>query len=252
MEKIEIYEKLNKNIQDLEIIENEISMMELAIYQKTIEKLKENKINELKEFFEQQARYYNQKSDKYEKEIDRNIEIYEKEIEKLINSYDSLYINVFKIMQTAINNQKIAIANIVTTTHRMQKDNLSDMEKQAVQNIIIDCAQKKLDYAIVVDECKARIKWCIENVEKDINEIFRNNIYQMQLYKENIVSRIRRMIFNALSGRNKYKEFLINYENEYLSDVKTKNNLKVLDIIATLKGIVKQMEETRKQICKSA
>lgn len=248
MEKNQIFQKLNENMQDLEIIENEISMIELAIYQKNIERIKEQKLNEVREFSEQQARNYNQKSEKYQFEINRNIEKYKEQIEKLINAYDNLYINIFKIMQSAINNQKIAMANIVTLTERLNKEKITDEEAQNIQNTIIACAQKKLNYAVIIDECKARIKWCIQNVQKDMNEIFVNNIYQLQIYKENIVNKLKRIIINKISGKSKYKRFLENYETEYMKDIKNKNSSRVFDIISTLKGIMKQMEEVKEKI----
>ena len=136
-------------------------------------------------------------------------------------------------MQNAINNQKIAIANIVTLTEKLQKEKLTDEEIQKIQNTIIACAQKKLNYAVIVDECKARIKWCIENV---------------QIYEDNIFTKIKRIIFNKISGKSKFKRFLENYENEYIKDIKFKNSSKVLDVIYTLKGIMKQMEEVKEQI----
>jgi len=46
-------------------------------------------------------------------------------------------------------------------------------------------------------------------------------------------------------GMNKFGR---NYEIEYLKDIKQKNNAKILDITSTIKGIIKQMEETKKQI----
>lgn len=81
------------------------------------------------------------------------------------------------------------------------------------------CAQKKLNYAVIIDECKARIKWCIENVQADINEIFMNNIYQLQIYEDNIFTKIKRIIFNKILGKSKFKRFLENYENEYIDEV---------------------------------
>lgn len=248
MDEIEIFEKLNENMQNLENVENEISMLQLAIYQKKIEKLKECKINEIREFFEQQSKFYNQNSEKYEYEIEKNINNYKEQLEKLINVYDNLYVNIFKIMQNAINNQKIAIANIVTLTERLQKEKNTDEEIQKMQNTMIACAQKKLNYAVIIDECKARIKWCIENVQVDINEVFINNIYQLQIYENNIFTKIKRIIFNKISGKSKFKRFLENYENEYIKDIKAKNSLKVLDIVSTLNGIMKQMEKVKEQI----
>ena len=248
MDEIQIFEKLNENMQNLENVENEISMLQLAIYQKSIEKLKDCKMNEIREFFEQQSRFYNQKSEKYEYEIEKNINKYKEQLEKLINVYDNLYVNIFKIMQNAMNNQKIAIANIVTLTEKLQKKKLTDEEIQKIQNTIRACAQKKVNYAVIIDECKARIKWCIENVQTDINEIFINNIYQLQIYEDSIFTKIKRIIFNKISGKNKFKRFLENYENEYMKDIITKNTSRILDAIFTLKGIMKQMEEVKEQI----
>ena len=200
MDKNELFEKLNENLENLDNVDKEIGMIELAIYQKTIEQLKNNKINEIRNFFEQQAKIYNQNSKKYEKEIENNIKKYEEQIEKLVNVYDELYINIFKIMQNAKDNEKIAIANIVTLSDRLQKE--KNIEQQLQKNIIA-CIQKKLNYSVIIDECKARIEWCIENVKEDINQIFIIEANQLQLYKENIVSKIRRIIFNKISGKSR-------------------------------------------------
>lgn len=248
MDEIQILEKLNENMQNLENVENEISMLQLAIYQKNTEKLKECKLNEIREFFEQQLRFYNQKSEKYEVEIEKNINKYKEQLEKLIHVYDNLYINIFKIMQNAMNNQKIAIANIVTLTEKLKEKTHNDEEIQEIKNMIMACAQKKLDYAVMIDECKARMKWCIENVQTDINEVFINNIYQLQIYEDDIFTKIKRIIFNKISGKSKFKRFLENYENEYIKDIKIKNTSKILDVISILKGIMKQMEKVKEQI----
>lgn len=248
MDEVEIFEKLNENMLNLENVENEISMLQLAIYQKNIEKLKECKMNEIKEFFEQQSKFYNQRSEKYKYEIEKNINKYKEQLEKLINVYDNFYINIFKIMQKARDNQKIAIANIVTLTETAKKEKNADEEIQKIRNTIVACAQKKLNYAVIIDECKARIKWCIENVQADINEVFMNNIYQLQIYEDNIFTKIKRIIFNKISGKSKFKRFLENYENEYIKSIKAKNSSKVLDIVATLNGIMKQMEKVKEQI----
>ena len=151
-------------------------------------------------------------------------------------------------MQNAVDNQKIALANIVTLTEKLQKEKLTNEETQKIKNTIIACAQKKLNYAVIIEECKARIKWCIENVQADINEVFINNIYQLQIYEDNIFTKIKRIIFNRISGKSKFKRFLENYENEYITDIKLKNSSKILGVISTLKGVMKQMEEVKKQI----
>ena len=248
MEENPILKKLDENLYDLENVEKETAMVELAIYQKSIEELKNQKINEIKELFEQQATFYNQKSEKYDYEINRNIENYKNELEKLIDAYDNFYINVFKIMENAINNQKIAIANIVILTKRLKNNDANDEEIEKIKNTIIACAEKKLNYSIIIEECRARIKWCIAKLQNDINEIFINNIYQLEIYDENIVTKIKRKFLNIIFGKSNYNKFIKNYEMNYLKDIKLKNNDKILDITSTLKGIKKQINETKKQI----
>ena len=78
--------------------------------------------------------------------------------------------------------------------------------------------------------------------------MFTNNIYQLQIYDENIFIKIKRAIFNKISGKSKFKGFLENYENEYMKGIRAKNSSKVLDRVATLSGIMKQMEEVKEQI----
>ena len=243
-----MFEKLNENLYDWENIENEICMVELAIYQKKIEELKNQKLYEIREMFEQQARFYHQKGEKYQHKVGKNIQKYKNEIEKLIHIYDQLYINVFKIMQSAINNQKIAMANIVTLTERLQKKDSKDEEIGKIKSIIMACAEKKLNYDIMIDECKARIKWCIQNVQNDINEIFINHVYQLQINKENIVHKLRRIIVNQISGKRKYKRFLENYETQQMKENNIRNDVRILDVISTLKAMMKQMEKVKEQI----
>ena len=76
MDEIQRLKELNENIQDIGNIENEITMVQLAIYQKNIEKLKDFKMLKIREYFEQQIKFYNQKILKYENEIENNINKY--------------------------------------------------------------------------------------------------------------------------------------------------------------------------------
>lgn len=248
MDENQIFEKLNKNLYNLDNVENEISMIKLAMYQKNLKDLKATKINELREFFEQKAKFYNQKIEKYNYEINNNIENYQIQIDKLINAYNNLYLNLFKIMANAINNQKITIANIVTLTEKLKKEDIKNEEIQRIRSTIIACAEKKLNYAVIIDECNARLKWCIENAINNINEIFKNSIYQLQIYDENIFNKLKRSFYNIIFGKSSYKKFIDNYKSECLKNITHKNNAKILDIVSTMKGIIKQMEETKKQI----
>ena len=211
-------------------------------------KIKSQKINETRDFLEKQAINYGQKYEKYQNQISSNMEKYVKKLEALVNAYDNLYLNTFKIMESARNNQKVSVANIITLEEKINKtENIK--EKQNLQNMVIACAQKKLNYSVITDECDARIMWCIENVQKDINEIFMNNYNKIEIYKTNdIVKKIRKFFFNKISGKKRYADFLSNYENEYMKEISTKCNSKIFEIIATSKGVTLQMENVKKQI----
>lgn len=247
MDKIQILKELDENVKNMEKINDELSMLNFAIYQKGAEKLKEEKIQNIKNFFNNEAKKYSLNSDKFKDEIQLNVNKYEEQINKLITAYDDMYLNVFKIMQGAINNQKIAIANIVTEIDK--RDNNEDIDKaENINNIIIACVQKKLNYAVIIDECYARLNWCIDELQKDLNEIFINNTVQLQAYNENVVVKLRNIIVNKIFGKGKYKKFLLNYENEYLTHIKEKNNLKIMNIVATSIGVSKQMENVTEQI----
>lgn len=248
MDTNELIKKMNDNLLMLEDVNKEISMIELAIYQKSIEKIKSQKINETRDFLEKQAINYGQKYEKYQNQISSNMEKYVKKLEAVVNAYDNLYLNTFKIMENARNNQKVSVANIIILEEKINKtENIK--EKQNLQNMVIACAQKKLNYSVITDECDARIMWCIENVQKDINEIFMNNYNKIEIYKTNdIVKKIRKFFFNKISGKKRYADFLSNYENEYMKEISTKCNSKIFEIIATSKGVTLQMENVKKQI----
>ncbi len=248
MDKIDIIEILNNNLQELSIVENEIGMLELAKYQKTIEKIKSENIKKMEKYFEEQAKIYNQKISKYQDEIEYILKEYEKQIQNIINKYDEIYLNVFKVRQNALNNQKISIANIVTITKKMNNENLKQEEKVQMESIRIACAQKKLDYSIIVEECEARIKWCTANIEKDINEIFESKIQELEIYKDDIFQKVKRILFNKITGKGKYKRVLNKYKEESLKDIQKKSKIKSKELVYTLKGIVIQMDEAKKQI----
>ena len=108
-ENIQMLKELNENMQKLRNIENEINMLELALYQKNVEEIKEKKITEVRKFFERQSKFYNQKTEKYKKDIENNIEKYNMQIEKLIlsNNLTMIVVQHDKIFIDKIANKMI-------------------------------------------------------------------------------------------------------------------------------------------------
>ena len=268
MDKENILKKLSENIQNIEEIDNQIAMVGLAIYQKNIEKIKSQKIQEIRNFFNENAKRYNQKSENFSDKIDNCVKEYSERIDCLIESYDNMYLNVFKIMQNALDMQKISIANIVTLLNAGDSEEI----KEKVKNSILAYAEQKLNYSIVVQECAARSEWCIENVKKDIEEVFivkeeksekfwnpekdiateavivKEETKQLQMYNKNIINKITEKISNIFLGKSKYKKFLENYENEFLKKIDEKNKIKIIDTINTMKGVINQMAVLNRDI----
>lgn len=248
MEKVQMYEMLNQNIQAMDYVEKQIAMLQLAMYEKRVQEIKERKISEIRNFFELQSKLYNQKVEKYETEIENNVEMYKKQLERLIVAYNNAYVDTFKMMQEAMNDQKFAIANIITLSKKLQSDGITDVEKSNIQNKIKADVQKKLNFSVIIDECKARMSWYIENVQADLNNLFVVSSNQLQAYDENIFTKIRRIVSNKLSGKSKFKNFLENYEKENIRSIEVKNNIKMLDLYVILKGVKKQVAYVRNEI----
>ena len=73
MDKEQILIGLDENLKKLDDLNKEIFMTLLAIYQKRIEKLKNENIKEFKQWIGQQAEYYGQNISKYNSEIEKYI-----------------------------------------------------------------------------------------------------------------------------------------------------------------------------------
>lgn len=248
MDKVEVFKKLNENLINLNKVENKISILKLAIYQKEIELAKEKILNELKKYFDNQLKIYYQKEIKFQGIVKENIKILNNQIDSLIELYDELYLNVFKIMQNASNNQKKEIANIIILEEQKNNKDITNKKIEEIKRKKIAYVQKKINYSVIIEECSARINWCIENSKLDINKISNYILFEKQLCKKTLWNKITNKIANKIFGKNKYKNILKNYENETLKKVKEKLKLQMLEVMFTIKGVKKQMKLTKKQI----
>lgn len=243
----EILEKLNKNLIDINNVENEMSMLQVAIYQKNIEKIEKEKLDELNSFLSIQAQLYNQNINEF-KMVNEIIDEYKKSIDKIISIYNNLYLFVFERLSKARNNQKIAVANLITLSSRKERETISEDDKIKVENSIMACAQKKVNYMVIVDECNARIKWCIDEMINDINTLFSNKNTMMIVSNDNIFSKLKRFIFNKISGSSKFDQFLNDYIQNDLITLKSKVDEKCLNLITIIQGIEMQLNAVEKKI----
>ena len=251
MEKIEILRKINESIKTLGDNEEEITMVEFALYQKKIEKLKKQKTEQYKQFLENGANIYNQNISNFKEKIQNNEKKYTEIIEKLIRAWDEFFVSVVKIRQEAFNKQKMAIANIISLEEELQrKERSEDVIKKANERMIA-YAEQKINYSVMVNECSARIKWCTENVLKDINELFSNcQEITIKENKETFFYKILSKISNKFSGKNKYNNFLINNQKQCLEKIEKESLTKSQIAITTMFGVRKQMQLLEREIIK--
>lgn len=243
MDKILIINELNKNIKDFSYINEKITMIQLAMYKKNEKELKLRKINELKEYFNNKINFYGQDILDYQKNVNDIIKEYTNEIDKLIKAYDYLYSNINNKLQKSISNQIIAIGNIVTLLSKKNTENA-----QKIDNNILAIAQKKVNYSVIIEECRARLNWCIENIEKDIDNIFENKFYELDIYKNSFFEKIKRKILNYINGKKNAKNIIEKYKNDNLKKILDINNSEIVTIIALTKELLKQIANVENQI----
>ena len=244
MEKDQLLNELKNNIEEYNALEEKTARIMYAVYDKTVNEIKNNKIKEIQEYFSNQANYYEQNTEDYRNEIDLIIKEYKNQIDSLKEAYDYLYINIYKKMQAASSNQLIAVGNIVTLTEKKEKSNNS----QRINKQIMAVLQKKVNYSVIIEECKARLNWCTENIQKDIDEIFENKFYQLVEYKNGFFDRLKRKISNMINGKKKFSDVIAKYERENLKKIADNNNEKMVNIIAITKGILDQIKNVDEQI----
>lgn len=246
----EIIAKLNKNINDLTVAQADSGMLKVTIFQKELDQLKEQKLAYLNKMIQKELVTHDQKDFDFKDEINKVREEYMFQIEKLENVYAKLYIDVYKILENAIENQNLAIANIVSLEQRMNENNYSENELKGMKIIQRANVQKKQNYNVMIKECRARLDWCHAEVIKEINRIFEEKKEQVELVevKYNIIQKIIRSITNTIHGRNRFINFLNRFEDETLVSLKSQVDEKVYEVSATITGVIKQMKKCKQKI----
>ena len=114
-----ILEKLNDVLDKLNRTEKEQMYLELALFNKNKEELKEEKLENEKYYLENQARFYNQNPKKVKENILLNSKLYEILINKIIFMYDSIFEDIVSYKQNILNNQKILVGNVIFYTQKI-------------------------------------------------------------------------------------------------------------------------------------
>ena len=96
---------------------------------KKFEKIREDKYNEMRDFFEKKLNYYNQSNDKYGNVIDNLIDLYMEEINKLVIIYNKLFDNISKFIEEE-NCKKFEINDDLLKLNDKLKNDLSELQQQ--------------------------------------------------------------------------------------------------------------------------
>lgn len=246
---LEVLANLKANIEELNNAEREASFVELELFQRSSKMLLKQKIESMQQFLIEQTDFYKQDAKIYSEQINEAVRTYRDSIEKIIKTYEKFYIDTFEIRQSARDNQKTCVANICLIEKKKQNcKNEKTLEKYLnLQNYY---AQKKLNYSVLINECTARILWCITHMEEDVLSVYNGSTMSIVLPKKksNFLNKIRMFFY----GKSYYKQFLDKLIKETLPKISLDTQYKINIISANEKGFLKQVKIMNKKIQGSA
>ena len=242
---LEVLANIKANIEELNITEREASFVELELFQRSSRELLKQKVESMKSFLMEQTAFYKQDANQYSDKMNIAVRTYRESIEKIIKTYEKFYVDTFEIRQSARDNQKTCLANICLIEKKKQncKDKKTLEKYLNMQNYY---AQKKLNYTVLINECTARILWCITHMEEDVLSLYNGSTMSIVIPKKrsNLLNRIRMFFY----GKSYYRQFLDKLLAETLPKIVTDTQYKINLIAANEKGFLKQVKAMNKQI----
>ena len=203
IDKAKLEENLMKTLRELTNDEQDAIKVASAIYQKSCEKIKNDKIESLNKSIVGQIEFYGKKKKDYSQNIEQISAKYAVSIDKIIKKYNTWYCAVLSKLQEVYDNQKIAITNM-----KAGIDKQNDVYYIASEN-------KFNNYEIVVQECKKQLDECKITVEDRLNDLFFDRDKSLSTGKANIFQKI----INLFSGKTKVNNFVINALNVEMDEL---------------------------------
>ena len=249
MDEPELYQALSANLRELTKLEADITTLQVAEFQKKAEKIRDEKLYNLREYLEQKAAFYGRDIEEHQSEVDELSGDYKNQMVRLTNGYEKILAYIFEVLQNALNNQKIAVSNIMTLDAQLvATDDLDEEEKERLTRLKIACAGKKINYEVIVRECRARVEWCLKNMQRDMYEIFEARDTEIIEYDEGFFTKIERWFTNVFLGKRNFLRTLDDFENRKIKKATASVETKILDLAYELTGIEKQMIDAKNQI----
>ena len=250
--------RLSHNLEQSAINENSLVKIQIELFDRLRKKAAKEKGQEIKQYLESKALFYDQKTSNYEYQISENVNLFISEIQKIINSYEEIFVCLLKIMQNAQNEQKTCLSNIAVLEGEKISENarLEDYDKDDIKNInsIISnlqfaYIQKKVNLQVIVNECDARILWIIDNMKKDIESSYKTKELSLTTINASRPSqKLFKKLKNVFTGKKKYTRFLEEFKTTGLQEVQNDVKEKITYLSYVLEGILKQTDQTREKI----
>ncbi len=246
----ELNDEIIDKIAVLNELENQKSRIYVAIFKKKIDDIKNNKINELKNYFETQTKFYNQYIEDYTDIYNQIEEHYNNELSRFLEKYNEMFVNIYLELQETECNKMIAIANIknsynIKCEYKDDENVIEEYDKK-----IKACIRKKSNYEIIISECENELNNLIKNLDKQIDIFFVNKSNSLIIREENFIEKVLNKIKNIFIGKNNFINYVINPLNIELEVIegKVSNNYTTLskDILNFVAKIRQAKKETNK------
>lgn len=196
---------LIRMLNELTGIETEISKVEASIFLKKIDKLIKEKISYLYSILQAESDFYNLKSDRRFKYIEKIISTYR---EKLNAVYDEIYLQYVNI-QNELGEARLAQKATIVNYQKV----LNDFELTNRRNDELkDKIKNKNDlYEEIVKKCEVQYEVCISNFDEQLNANFLMKI-DLPILSDALFSKIKNKIYNLFFGNSKFEKSMKMYE----------------------------------------
>ena len=250
MKKIDINEEIGFTFKELSKVRNDRLMLNAIIYERKNNELLKLKLKQFQEYLNNQICFYKLNKKNYDEIIDEYLHEYENKMRKIVYQYNLEYNYIQSELVISQTNQSIAIANLIISKRDKIKassiNNVALIEK--ADRRIFSTAQKKLNYDVVIDECEARLKKCVNDNISFINNVFIINSNQLDYANRGIFNKIKQFFITTFSGKKNFEKYVLKPLEMVFKNLDVKVISKVSDVKLETIAFYSQMNKIKNDI----
>ena len=244
-----LLEKLNDVLDKINKAEKEQAFLELALYTKGKNEIKESKLESEKRYHEDQANYYGRNINRSQDVIVLNTKLYEVVLSKILYVYDCLIEEVIIGRQSILNNQKIIVGNIIYYAEKYDSAE-SEEEKEQYSKEMSILFEKIDDLEDLIKYCDSKIEYLLSDMQKYVNETFENRGTSLALQEKNM-TRFFRSVKNIFVGKRNYKLYSKSYI-DVINNLSQKISNKIDELASLSIKMNRQIRKTKRKILDNA